>query len=377
MGLKNSYQLTPESLSDGSIPSLATGEGKDGGAAHAVENVAHPHLNPPPSRGRKSDGAGNDMAAIATALFIFFMLSIGSDVGFAADRVRFAYPAKSLNYLPITLGRDKGIFQAEGIDLQMVLVASTIQVAALTTGDIDFSGAQSQVMAGAARGLPVKVVGFLTVKPSFWLMSKPEIRSMSELKGKVIGITAIGSSTDTLARFLVNRNGLAPDKDVAFIGTGTTSNILTAMKAGTVDAGVLSPPFNGMAKQMGYRTLAYFGDYVEQSLSGVGTSDRLIRERPELVKRMLSATLKSLRYVPQRPTEVTQFIGKEYGVDMATADELYKSMLPAFSKDGGMDEKGIRDALKRETERMNLKEETPLARVLDLRLLREVQQNLK
>lgn len=44
----------------------------------------------------------------------------------AADRVRFAYPAKSLNYLPITMGRDKGIFQAEGIDLQMVLVASTI-----------------------------------------------------------------------------------------------------------------------------------------------------------------------------------------------------------------------------------------------------------
>ena len=45
---------------------------------------------------------------------------------------------------------------------------------------------------------------------------------------------------------------------------------------------------------------------------------------------------------------------------MASANELYKSMLPAFSKDGGMDEKGIRDALKRETERMALKEETPL-----------------
>ena len=52
-------------------------------------------------------------------------------------------------------------------------------------------------------------------------------------------------------------------------------------------------------------------------------------------------------------------------------------MLPAFSKDGGMDEKGIRDGLKRETERMNLKEETPLAKVLDLRLLKEVQHNFE
>ena len=314
-----------------------------------------------------------DLAVIITLLFVGFLNHRQGD---AADRIRFAYPAKSLNYLPITMGRDKGIFQAEGIDLQMILVASTIQVAALTTGDIEFSGAQSQVMAGAARGLPVKVVGFLTIKPSFWLMGKPEIKSIGDLKGKIIGITAIGSSTDTLARFLLSKNGLTPDRDVALLGTGTTSNILTAMKGGTVDAGVLSPPFNATAKQMGYRTLAYFGDYVEQSLSGVGTSDRMIRERPELVKRILTATIKSLRFIQQRPADSIQFIAKEWSVDSTSADELYKSMLPAFSKDGGMHEKGIRDALKRETERMALKEETPLARLLDLRLLREVQKGL-
>jgi ABC-type nitrate/sulfonate/bicarbonate transport system substrate-binding protein len=318
------------------------------------------------------------MAKLILALLsVSVLASVAADFSFAVDRVRFAYPAKSLNFLPITLGRDKGIFQGEGIDLQMVLVASTIQVTALTTGDIDFSGAQSQVMAGAARGLPVKVVGFLTIKPSFWLMARPEIKSVAGLKGKIIGITAIGSSTDTLARFVLSKNAVTPDREVALIGTGTTSNILTAMKAGTVDAGVLSPPFNAMATQMGYRTLAYFGDYVEQSLSGVGTSDKLIRDRAELVRRMLSATIKSLRFIQQRPAESTQFISKEWSIDSASANELYRSMLPAFSKDGGMEEKGIRDALKRETERMAFKEETPLSRVLDLRLLREVQRENK
>ena len=258
----------------------------------------------------------------------------------------------------------------------MVLVASTIQVTALTTGDIEFSGAQSQVMAGAARGLPVKVVGFLTTKPSFWLIAKPDIKSMADLRGKIIGITAIGSSTDTLARFLLSKNGLTPDRDVALLGSGTTSNILTALKGGSIDAGVLSPPFDAMAKQMGYRVLAYFGDYVEQSLSGIGTSDRLVRERPDLVKRMLIATLKSLRFIQQRPQETVRFIAKEWSVEPTLAEELYKSMLPAFSKDGGMDEKGIREGLRRETERMALKEETPLSRVLDLRILKEVQKGL-
>ena len=72
--------------------------------------------------------------------FLCSLVIIGKST--AADRLRFAYPAKSLNYLPITLGRDRGIFQAEGVDLQMVLVTSTIQVTALTTGKINVSGGE-------------------------------------------------------------------------------------------------------------------------------------------------------------------------------------------------------------------------------------------
>ena len=91
---------------------------------------------------------------------------------------------------------------------------------------------------------------------------------------------------------------------------------------------------------------------------------------------MLAAAINSLRFIQQRSVESIQVIGKEWSLDSGPATELYHSMLPAFSKDGGMNEKGIRDALKRETDRMGLKEETPLSRVLDLRLLREVQKGL-
>src|ERR1043166_6123144 len=150
------------------------------------------------------------MRRVAIALLV---LAFASCVH-AAEKIRYAYPAKSLNYLPLFLGKDKGIFAAEGIDLELVLVTSPIQVTALTTGDLEFSGAQSQVSSAAALGFPVKVVGFITVKPTFWLTARPEIRSIPDLKGKVIGITAIGSSTDTLARYLVRKHGLMPDKEV-------------------------------------------------------------------------------------------------------------------------------------------------------------------
>jgi NitT/TauT family transport system substrate-binding protein len=231
-------------------------------------------------------------------------------------------------------------------------------------------------MACAARGFPVKVVGFLTVKPSFWLVARPEIGTISDLKRKIIGITAIGSSTDILARYLVKKYGLVPDREVTLFATGTTSNILAALKGGSVQAGMLSPPFHAVAKLMGFRFLAYLGDHVEQALSGVGTSEKLLRDRPETVKKMLRATLKSLRFVRQNREETTRYIVKEWNVDRPLDEELYTSMIPAFSRDGGMAEKGIRDALEREMSRVDMvdmKEEIPLTRVVDLRLLKEVQ----
>jgi len=307
---------------------------------------------------------------------ILFLLLFCPAILNAAEKVRYAYPAKSLNYLPLFLGKDKGIYAAEGIDLELVLVTSRIQVTALTTGDLEFSGAQSQVSSAAALGFPVKVVGFITVKPTFWLTARPEIRSIPDLKGKVIGITAIGSSTDTLARYLVRKYGLVPDKEVALFATGTTANILAALNGGSVQAGMLSPPFHSMAKMMGFHILAYLGDHVEQSLSGVATSDKMLRDHPETVRKVLRATLKSLRFVRQNKEETVQYILREWKVERPLAEELYASMLPAFSPDGGMNEKGIRDALEREMGRVDKKEEIPLSRVIDLRPLKEAQKGL-
>jgi ABC-type nitrate/sulfonate/bicarbonate transport system substrate-binding protein len=128
-----------------------------------------------------------------------------------------------------------------------------------------------------------------------------------------------------------------------------------------------------MAKLLGFRVLVYLGDHVEQSLSGIGTSEKILRERPEMVKKVLRATLQSLRFVRQNREETVQYIAREWKVDRSLSEELYHSMLQAFSVDGGMGEKGIRDAIERELGRAERKEEVPLSRVIDLRLLKEVQ----
>jgi ABC-type nitrate/sulfonate/bicarbonate transport system substrate-binding protein len=289
----------------------------------------------------------------------------------AAEKVRFAYPSKSLNFLPLFLGKDKGIFQAEGIDLELVQVNTQIAAKALLTADLDFSS--GVVMSGAAAGMPVKVIGFMTVKPRFWVVAKPQIQSINDLKGKIVGISAIGSASDLLARYVLRRNGLIPDKEVALLPTGATSNNLTALKAGSVDAGIFSPPFHAIAKQLGFRILLYVGDYVDQSLSGVVAAEKILKDKPDLVKRVLRATIKSLRYAGNNAGETTRYIAAGWRVEPALAEELYRSMMQAYSPDGGMGEKGIREMMDRELERMGIKEQVPLTRVVDLRLLKEVQ----
>jgi len=302
---------------------------------------------------------------------LLFMILGQPFLSSAADRVRFSYPSKSLNYLPLFLGRDKGIYPTEGIELELIQVNNQIAAKALLTNDLDFSG--TVLMSGAAAGMPVKIIGFITTKPSFWLVTKPQIRSITDLKNKTIGISAVGSASDLLARYILKRNGLVPDKEVALLPTGATANNLLALKAGTIDGGILSPPFHAMAKLLGFHILLYVGDYVEQSLSGIVTTDKILKEKPDLVKRVLRGAVKSLRYTRSNSADIIRYIATEWKVEPSLAEELYRSMLQAFSPDGGMAEKGIKEMLEREMERMGIKEEVPLSRVVDLKPLKEVQ----
>jgi ABC-type nitrate/sulfonate/bicarbonate transport system substrate-binding protein len=107
--------------------------------------------------------------------------------------------------------------------------------------------------------------------------------------------------------------------------------------------------------------------------SGFVATEKMIKEKPDVVKRVLRGTIKSLRYINNNGVDTTRYIAAGWKVEPALAAELYESMLRAYSPDGGMAEKAIREMMDREQERMGLKEQVPLARVVDLRLLKEVQ----
>ncbi len=151
---------------------------------------------------------------------------------------------------------ESGYFNDENLDVQLVNVPSSSRaVAALVANDAQFSHMDGQVALDAKlAGSDVKLVMGVNNRLVFSVMSKPDIKSPQELKGKTVGITSIGASTHTAALLALKQWNLSPS-DVKFVTLTEVPSIFSALQAGQVDAGVMSPPTNTRAKAAGFYEL--------------------------------------------------------------------------------------------------------------------------
>jgi NitT/TauT family transport system substrate-binding protein len=180
----------------------------------------------------------------------------------AAAPVRVAYSAISGAMGPLWVAHDMGIFTRHGLDVQLLYIGGgSVVTQALLGGDVQFVrlGAAAVVQA-SLRGAELKMIGNTINRLVFKLMSRPEIKSPADLKGKKVGVTRLGGSTDFALDLVIKKWGLRRGADVAVLQTGGMPQLLGAIQSGAVDAGVISPPTNLQAQKLGFRELVDFGD---------------------------------------------------------------------------------------------------------------------
>jgi ABC-type nitrate/sulfonate/bicarbonate transport system substrate-binding protein len=292
------------------------------------------------------------------------------------EKVTLGVPAKSLGYLPVYLGRDKGIFAEEGIDLEIVVVPAEVSMAGLLSGSLDYSGASTGAIRAAVAGAPVRTLGFMTIQPTFYIISKPEIRSVADLRQKSIAITSLGSSMIVVARTAVRRAGLDPNEDVQLLTTSTTANSYTALVSGQADAAVLSVPYNVQAEREGFYPLLYAGDITNSPESGLAASLDRIRGSSDQVKRMLRGMLKSMSYVRDRKPETIETIVHEFSIERDLADGAYEIMVRAYSRDGEIAAPAIEEVIRTHRAQTGVAEEFSVEDVTDFGILRQAQREL-
>src|SRR5690349_14200915 len=309
------------------------------------------------------------------ALLVALGLLIASFGG--AEEVFIGNPGKSLNFFHFDLAIEKGFFRELGLDVKLLNTKCDIAVAALLTGDLQATGCVGSASRFiASQNVPVRTVIWLFKKPTFYVVARPDIKSAADLRNKTIGISSFGSDTDLSMKIFAASGKLDPEKDMKRIAAGSTSTRLQGLKAGSLDATTLSPPFNVYAEQMGLRVLAYVGDFLEFPQSGFTVSDATLKNKRELIKKLLRGTLRSLQFTLKNRAETARFIAKDYKLQDAVAEKVYASLLPAMSENGLATDKGLKMMIETLGTAVGKKVDSPPERLVDYTLLKEVQKEL-
>lgn len=254
-------------------------------------------------------------------------------------------PARSVAWFPLFVAMTKGFFQKEGLLVRPVVIDSRVIVPALASKEIPYSTGLGTTMIGAAGGLPIKVIMILGGKTHLVLVTRPEITSPRDLRGRTIAVTRPGSDVHRMLIMVVKKFGLEA-QDVKVLGVGDLANRVNVLKKKLVDGAVLSIPYDYLVEKEGFKRLFYFKEFMDVPIMGLTTHDDRIRERPEEVKKMISAVLMGTAYAKSHKQEVVpllqEFVGLQNAEVAARAYDAVKDMWP----DNGLpSEQSLRNAV--------------------------------
>ena len=270
---------------------------------------------------------------LTMAVFALSVLTLWHASGQAQlTKLNVGYSAISGDTLPAWIAKDAGIFEKNGLDVQLVFfTGGTTAVMALVSADTpiaQLAGAAvvNSVMAGSDAAL---VVGGVT-SLNYYLMGRPEIKTAEQLKGGTVAISRFGSSSDFIARYALQKVGLTPGKDVTIVQIGSTTARVDAALTGRVQATVVNPPASIIAQKRGMTVLA---DLPKLGLvyqhTSVATTRKYIREHPEIVRRYVKSQVDAVHriYTDKEASlrALARFIGRT--VDRDVLEKTWENLL--------------------------------------------------
>jgi NitT/TauT family transport system substrate-binding protein len=209
-----------------------------------------------------------------------------------------------------------------------------IDIKALLTGDADFGTGSTTAVTAFVAGAPLRVIMSMNSFVDQALYAQPKYRNLAQLKGQSIGSLNPGGLVDTLLRKIIVQNGLSPERDFIILNMGGTPERYAALKSGTLAASMLSVPHSLRAEKDGFTRIAVTRDYVDVPGTAFVVHADKIKKQPQMVKRFLRASLRSMNFIRENRADTTQMIVREFAMDQEVAGLAYKQLLELLSQDG-------------------------------------------
>ena len=291
----------------------------------------------------------------------------------AADKIRIAIPNPNAAYLTFPLAHKKGFFTRQNIAAEIFLMRGALTMPAVNNGDIDYLTDISQGVRGSIGGLPVKIVACYLPRSDLMVVSRPEINSVKELKGKAV---AVSGTNFGVLQLIARHFGLDPKTEIKVLVVGTNEARLAALKQGLVAATLVPPPWDFHAKKLGFHVIARSYELFSYPQAGLIVSDRKIKERPDEIKRIVKAGIEANRYIRSNREGTVQFLMEWMRIDKDVAVATYEALLPAFNDDGNCPEDGMRLVIDGAKKAAKVNREVSMKDVADLSILKEAQREL-
>jgi ABC-type nitrate/sulfonate/bicarbonate transport system substrate-binding protein len=313
------------------------------------------------------------MKVIAVAVFVLFCASVSAR---ASEKIRVSVTNYNMSYLAAGVAAKRGFFKEEGLDVEIVRMNANVAMSSLIAGEVDYTMIFASVIRAAMRGIPLKVVAVLIDSPPYAFIARPEITVMKALRGKTVGIGVYGSSNDVVARMMLDRSGIDPDKETKLVAFGTDAARFAALKEGLVEAAIIAPPADAQARKLGLNMLARANDLFKFPHIGLGTTNKKLKESPEEVTRVIKAFIKANRFIREHRQETINILidwGRTHKEDAAAS---YDSTWQVFSPDGAMPDDGMRLVIDDAQKALKIDRTVPINEVADANPLREAQRAL-
>jgi len=283
----------------------------------------------------------------------------------ALDRVNVTLPSKSFQFIIFPLARERGYMKEEGIDLNIVVMASTPGLQAVLAGEMDFTGSGSSALVAVTRGnAPLKTVLAVNDQVLQWLMVRPQYSAFKELKNKKVAVTGVAAVATFMLKKVAPKYGLDAEKDLTFLALPPGQR-LAALQTGTVDAGLLSSEERFAALDQGMKELLYLGKEVKNSWGTVATNDQFIKEKPKVMHGFMRAVLKALRLVKQNREVAIDTMMKFSELNRDLAARTYDGMIGTFTTNGVVDEETQKNDLEIVREVLKGSTKVPIERAYD------------
>src|SRR4030095_143306 len=222
----------------------------------------------------------------------------------------------------------------QALDVEIIQMNPRLGAAAITSGEVAFATPFTSIFRGALQGLPIKLVFVHIKKGPYYVMVRPEIKDVQQLRGKKIGVATIKGTDQLVAEEMLQAKGFNISQIQAVaIGDGPVR--MQALVSGAVEAICLAPPHDFMLRKMGYNAILGPPE-VGLPSAGMLTSDKLIKENPQLVRRTLKALLRSHQYILENRQDTIQTLIKWLPQPIDIAEHSYDGELKTLSRDGIM-----------------------------------------